>query len=82
MAKGNMSAFHIIATILVLLSLSMFVNSLFVNDGASITSFDNARQSVSLTLGNVLLHGESHGVSGTLYDMFCYDHNEYFGLRS
>lgn len=76
MAEGKMSAFYVIATVLVLLSVSMFVNG-----SVSEASFDNARQSASSMLADVLLHGDTHKATGTLYDIFCYDHNEYFGLR-
>jgi hypothetical protein len=76
MAEGKMSAFYVIATVLVMLSVSMFVNSSFSAD-----SFDGAQQSASSMLADVLLHGDTQKATGTLYDIFCYDHNEYFGLR-
>jgi hypothetical protein len=76
MAEGKLSAFYVIATVLVLLSMSMFVNG-----SVSADSFDNARQSASSMLADVLLHGDTHKATGTLYDIFCYGHNEYFGLR-
>jgi hypothetical protein len=77
MAEGKMSAFYVIATVLVLLSMSMFING-----SVSADSFDGARQTASSTLAGILLHDNSNTATGTLYDMFCYDHNEYFGLRS
>ncbi len=76
MAEGKMSVFHIIATVLVMLSVSMFING-----SVSADSFDGARQSASSMLADVLLHGDPSKATGTLYDIFCYDHNEYFGLR-
>ena len=76
MAEGKMSAFYVIATVLVLLSLSMFVNG-----SVSTAAYDGARQSVSSTLADFLLHDGAHQSTGTLYDIFCYDHNAYFGLR-
>jgi hypothetical protein len=76
MAEGKMSAFYVIATVLVLLSVSMFVNG-----SVSAQSYDSARQSASSMLADVLLHGDTNKATGTLYDIFCYDHNEYFGLR-
>lgn len=76
MAEGKMSAFYVIATVLVLLSMSMFANG-----SISAESFEGVRQSASSMLADILLRGEGHLTTGTLYDMFCYDHNEYFGLR-
>jgi hypothetical protein len=76
MAEGKMSAFYVIATVLVLLSMSMFING-----SVSADSFDGARQSASSMLADILIRGDSHQATGTLYDIFCYDHNEYFGLR-
>ena len=76
MSEGKMSVFYVIATILVLLSLSLFVNG-----SVSADSFDGARQSVSSMLAGFLLPGGDRNASGTLYDIFCYNHNEYFGLR-
>jgi hypothetical protein len=76
MAEGKTSAFYIIATVLVLLSLSMFING-----SISADTYDGARQSASSTLAGILLHGDTHQATGTLYDIFCYDHNAYFGLR-
>ena len=76
MAEGKMSAFYVIATVLVLLSVSMFVNG-----SVSAATYDGARQSASSLLADFLLHGDTHKATGTLYDIFCYDHNEYFGLR-
>jgi hypothetical protein len=76
MAEGKMSAFYVIATVLIMLSMSIFING-----SVSADSFDGARQSASSALADVLLHGDTHKATGTLYDIFCYDHNEYFGLR-
>jgi hypothetical protein len=76
MAEGKMSAFYVIATVLVLLSMSIFVNG-----AVSVDSFDGARQSASSMIGSLLFHDNANTASGTLYDMYCYDHNGYFGLR-
>ena len=79
MSEGKLSIFYVIATILVLLSLSMIVNGTTAPG-----SFDGVSQSVSSTVAGLLLNGEHHvgHVGDTLYDIYCFDHNEYFGLRS
>ena len=76
MSEGKMSVFYIVATIMLLLSLSLFMNG-----NVSAASYDSARSSVSTGLAAILLPGEHH-MGDTLYDVFCYTHNQYFGLRS
>jgi len=75
MSEGKMSVFYVVATVLVLLSISMVANGTVSAD-----SFHSASQSASSFLAGFLLPG-SHQGSGTLYDMFCYQHNQLFGLR-
>ncbi|OPY26294.1 MAG: hypothetical protein A4E28_02581 [Methanocella sp. PtaU1.Bin125] len=76
MAEGKMSLFYVIATICVLLSLSLIMNGT-----VSAESYDSGRQAASGVLSGILLHNEDN-TGGTLYDVFCYHHNDYFGLRS
>ncbi len=75
MSEGKMSVFYVIATVLVLLSISLVANG-----GASVDTYQGVSQSASSFLAGFLLPGSHHG-SGTLFDMFCYDHNQLFGLR-
>jgi hypothetical protein len=75
MGEGKFSVFYVVATIFVMLSLSLAANGVVSAD-----AFNHASHSASSFLAGVLLPDEHH-FSGTLYDMFCYAHNEYFGLR-
>jgi hypothetical protein len=75
MTEGKMSLFYVVATICVLLSLSLIMNGT-----VSAESFDNGRQAASGVLSGILLH-EERNIGGTLYDVYCYHHNDYFGLR-
>ena len=75
MSDGKMSVFYVVATVLVLLSISLVTNG-----NVSADTFHAASQSASSFLANILLPGSHHG-SGTLFDMYCYDHNQLFGLR-
>ncbi len=75
MSDGKLSIFYVIATILVLLSLSLIANGTVSAD-----TFNGAQQSASSLLAGFLLR-DGHHAGGTLYDVFCYDHNAYFGLR-
>jgi hypothetical protein len=75
MTEGKMSLFYVIATICVLLSFSLIMNGTVSAD-----SFDNGLQAASSVLSGVLLHDE-HNIGGTLYDVYCYHHNVYFGVR-
>ncbi len=51
-----------------------------MNGTVSADSFENGRQAASGVLSGILLHGE-HNIGGTLYDVYSYNHNVYFGLR-
>ncbi len=51
-----------------------------MNGTVSADSFENGRQAASSVLSGILLHDE-HNIGGTLYDVYCYHHNVYFGLR-
>jgi hypothetical protein len=75
MTDGKMSLFYVVATIFVMLSISLIMNG-----NVSADSFETGRQAASSVLSGILFHGE-HNVGGTLYDIYCYHHNVYFGMR-
>lgn len=75
MSEGKTSLFYVVATICVLLSVTLAANGL-----VSAESFDHARQSVSAMLNGIVVPG-GHGMDGTLYDTYCSYHDAYFGLR-
>lgn len=74
MNNGNTNAFYIVATILVLLSLSLAMKGVVSAD-----HFEAARQSLSTALSGIAVPG-AHAQS-SLYDTYCFVHNQYFGLR-
>ncbi|HMK45107.1 MAG TPA: hypothetical protein VK436_00625 [Methanocella sp.] len=75
MDSGKTNMFYVIGTILILLSLSIAVNG---NIGAAHVA-DHARQGLSSVLSSIVVPGAQ--AQDTLYDTYCYVHNQYFGLR-
>ncbi len=74
MDNGKTSMFYIVATILVMLSISLAMNGFFSAD-----QVETFRQNVSTALSGYILPG-AHAQS-TLYDTYCTLHNQYYGLQ-
>lgn len=74
MSEGKTNLFYVFGTILVLLSLSIIGNC-----SISASSADVARQTMSTAFSGIIMPGVHS--QGSLYDTFCYMHNQYFGLR-
>jgi len=75
MDSGKTNMFYVIGTILILLSLSLAMNG---NVGTAQIA-DHARQGISSMLTAIVVPGAQ--AQDTLFDTYCYVHNQYFGLR-
>ena len=74
MDNGKTSMFYVVATILVMLSITLAMNGLFTAE-----QIEAARMSLSASLQGFVVPGAD--AQSTLYDSYCYMHNQYYGLR-
>lgn len=66
--------FYVVATILVMLSITLAMNGFFTAE-----QIESARLSISSGLSGFVIPGADS--QGTIYDTYCYVHNQYYGLR-
>lgn len=66
--------FHVVATILVMLSITIAMNGFFSAD-----QVEGARMTLSSALSGLFVPGVD--AQGTLFDTYSYAHSQYIGLR-
>ncbi|MCD1295095.1 hypothetical protein CUJ83_08800 [Methanocella sp. CWC-04] len=75
MNKGSINIMYIIAMVMLLLALAIIGNSVFDNDMGS-----DFKDSGSTMIASLIISEDSYD-KGTIYERYCFETSQYFGLR-
>lgn len=76
MDKSTLNVAYVVSLILIMLSLAIIGNAIIAKDIG-----DNFRGTGSTMLASLIIPNEKD-YKGTLLERYCYEHNQYFGVRS